>query len=237
MQDAYIYGGVRTRFGRHAGALARVRPDDLIGDTIKALVARGPFRAEDIEDVVIGCTNQAGEDSRNIGRRAALIAGLPVEVPGITVNRLCASGLAAVLDAARAASCGQGDVFIAGGVESMSRAPFVMGKAEEPFQRRVSVFDSTLGTRFPNPRTTRQYGDHAMAQTAEEVGHDLGIGRSESDRFALASQLKYARAKAECFYKGELTVEDAPHNAECTMHNAQCRMRTDRRRASSLSDE
>jgi acetyl-CoA C-acetyltransferase len=217
MQDAYIYGGVRTPFGRHGGALARVRPDDLIGDTITALVARGPFRAEDIEDVVIGCTNQAGEDSRNVARRAALIAGLPVEVPGITVNRLCASGLAAVLDAARAASCGQGEIFIAGGVESMSRAPFVMGKAEEPFQRQVTVFDTTLGSRFPNPRTTRQYGDHAMAETAEEVGKDLGIGRAASDQFALASQLKYARAKADCFYKDELcAVEVAGPKGQLT---------------------
>jgi acetyl-CoA C-acetyltransferase len=210
MLDTYVYDGIRTPFGRHAGVLAAVRPDDLMGDTIAALLARGPFKGEAVEDVVIGCTNQAGEDSRNVARRAALRAGLPVEVAGITVNRLCASGLAAVLDAARAGACGQGDLFVAGGVESMSRAPFVMGKAERPYHRQLNVFDSTIGSRFPNPAVTKRYGDDSMPETADTIGRDLGIGREESDRFALASQEKYAKAKAECFYKDELRPVEVP---------------------------
>ncbi len=210
MLDTYVYDGIRTPFGRHAGVLAAVRPDDLMGDTIAALLARGPFTGEAVEDVVIGCTNQAGEDSRNVARRAALRAGLPVEVAGITVNRLCASGLAAVLDAARAGACGQGDLFVAGGVESMSRAPFVMGKAERPYHRQLNAFDSTIGSRFPNPAVKKRYGDDAMPETADTLGRDLGIGREESDHFALASQEKYAKAKAECFYKDELRPVEVP---------------------------
>ena len=204
MIEAFIYDGIRTPFGRHAGALAPVRPDDLLASSIKTLIDRSPFNGEDVEDVIAGCTNQAGEDSRNVARRAGLLAGLPVEVAGITVNRLCASGLAAVMDAARAIAVGQGDLFIACGVESMSRAPFVMGKSARPYGRQVQVFDSTLGSRFSNPRQIALYGDHAMPETAEEVGKDLGIGRDESDRFALASQQKYAKAQKECFYKDEL---------------------------------
>jgi acetyl-CoA C-acetyltransferase len=133
MLDAYLYHGLRTPFGRHAGALAAVRPDDLLGGVIRALLARSAIPAEAIEDVIAGCTNQAGEDSRNVARHAALLAGLPPSVPGVTVNRLCGSGLAALLDAARAASTGQGDLFVAGGVESMSRAPFVQAKAESAY--------------------------------------------------------------------------------------------------------
>ena len=204
MIDAFIYDGIRTPFGRHARDLAPVRPDDLLATSIKTLVDRSPFPAAGIEDVIAGCTNQAGEDSRNVARRAALLAGLPVEVAGITVNRLCASGLAAVVDASRAIAVGQGDVFIAGGVESMSRAPFVMAKSERAYGHKLQVFDTTLGSRFTNPRQRALYGDHAMPETAEEVGKDLGIGRDESDRFALASQQKYARAKESCFYKDEL---------------------------------
>ena len=202
--DAYIYDGIRTPFGRHAGTLASVRPDDLLGDLVAALVDRSPFADADFEDLIAGCANQGGEDCRNVGRRASLLAGLPVEVAGMTVNRLCASGLAAVLDASRAIACGQGDLFIAGGVESMSRAPFVMGKAERAYGRQLTVFDSTLGSRFANPRTTTQYGDHAMPETAEEIAKDLDISRDASDRFALASQEKYAAAKTEGFFAGEL---------------------------------
>ena len=167
-----------------------MRPDDLLGDLVAALVDRSPFADADFEDLIAGCANQGGEDCRNVGRRASLLAGLPVEVAGMTVNRLCASGLAAVLDASRAIACGQGDLFIAGGVESMSRAPFVMGKAERAYGRQLTVFDSTLGSRFANPRTTTQYGDHAMPETAEEIAKDLDISRDASDRFALASQEK-----------------------------------------------
>ena len=210
MTDAFIYDGVRTPFGRHAGALAPVRPDDLLAGPIATLMARSPFRPEDVEDVVAGCTNQAGEDCRNVARRAGLLAGLPVEVAGMTVNRLCASGLAAVVDAARAVACGQGDLFIAGGVESMSRAPFVMAKSERAFGRRLTVHDSTLGSRFSNPRTTAQYGDHAMPETADNIAADLGITRADSDRFALASQQRFARARAACFYKDELDPVTVP---------------------------
>ena len=210
MTDAFIYDGVRTPFGRHAGALASVRPDDLLAGPIATLMARSPFRPEDVEDVIAGCTNQAGEDCRNVARRAGLLAGLPVEVAGMTVNRLCASGLAAVVDASRAVACGQGDLFIAGGVESMSRAPFVMAKSERAFGRQLTVHDSTLGSRFSNPRTTAQYGDHAMPVTADNVAADLGITRADSDRFALASQQRFARAKAECFYSDELDPVTVP---------------------------
>ncbi len=204
MIDAFIYDGLRTPFGRHAGALAPVRPDDLLGDLVGALVERSPFPADRFEDVIAGCTNQAGEDCRNVARRAGLLGGLPVEVAGMTVNRLCASGLAAVVDASRAVACGQGDLFVAGGVESMSRAPFVMAKAERAYGRQLTTFDTTLGSRFPNRRATAAFGDHAMHETAEEVAKDLGIGRDESDRFAARSQARYAQARSGCFYSGEL---------------------------------
>ena len=218
MIDAFIYDGLRTPFGRHAGALAPVRADDLLGDLVGALVQRGPFAADRFEDVIAGCTNQAGEDCRNVARRAGLLGGLPVEVAGMTVNRLCASGLAAVVDASRAVACGQGDLFVAGGVESMSRAPFVMAKAERAYGRQLTTFDTTLGSRFPNRRATAAFGDHAMFQTAEEVAKDLGIGRGESDRFAAGSQARYARAKSECFYSGEIhpVVVPGPKRGQTT---------------------
>jgi acetyl-CoA C-acetyltransferase len=182
-----------------------VRPDDLLAGVIKSLVARSPFAPEEFEDAVIGCTNQAGEDARNVARHAALVAGLPTTVAGLAVNRLCGSGLAAVIDAGRAVNTGQGALFIAGGVESMSRAPFVMAKNESAYGREVRVFDSTIGARFPNPRIGAQYGEDTMPQTADNVGRDLGIGREASDRFAAASQEKYAKAKAAGFYEGEIT--------------------------------
>ena len=171
-----------------------------------ALLARSRFAADSIEDVVIGCSNQAGEDSRNVARHAALLAGLPPRVPGITVNRLCGSGLAALLDAARAASTGQGEVFIAGGVESMSRAPFVLAKAEAAFAREVRMFDSTLGARFPNPVLERLYGRDSLAETADNIARDLGVGREASDRFAVRSQANYAAALAEGFFAAEVVA-------------------------------
>ncbi len=204
MLDAYIYDGLRTPIGRHAGALAPVRTDDLLAGVIKEVIGRNPFKKEDYEDTVIGCTNQAGEDARNVARHALLLAGLPVETAGLTVNRLCGSGLAAILDTARAASCGQGELFIAGGVESMSRAPFVMAKSESAYSRQVRVFDSTIGARFPNPKVEKAYGADSMAETADNVAREHGISREESDKFALASQQKYAKAKAEGFYDKEL---------------------------------
>lgn len=208
--SAYIYDGLRTPFGRHAGTLAPVRPDDLLAGVIRALLARGPFEPHEVEDVIAGCTNQAGEDSRNVARHAALLAGLPIEVSGLTVNRLCGSGLAAVLDAARAATLGQGDLFVAGGVESMSRAPFAMAKAESAYSREARLYDTTMGARFPNPRLIAGFGDDTMPETADNIASDLGIGRAPSDRFAVASQQKYAAALKAGFFSGELVPVELP---------------------------
>jgi len=204
MLDAYIYAGLRTPFGRQAGALAPVRPDDLVAAVIRKLVADSPFVADQIEDIVLGCACQAGEDSRNIARHAALLAGLPASIPGQTVNRLCSSGLAAVLDVARAISCGDGELYVAGGVESMSRAPFVVAKSESAFSRDFKVFDSAIGARFPNPAITKQYGGHTMPETADNVASDLGLSREECDRFASASQARFAAAQACGFMSGEI---------------------------------
>lgn len=204
MLDAYIYSGLRTPFGRQAGALASVRPDDLVAVIIKKLIEDNSFSTEQIEDVVLGCASQAGEDSRNIARHATLLAGLPFTIPGQTVNRLCGSGLAAVLDTARAITAGEGELYIAGGVESMSRAPFVVGKSERAYDRSFEVYDSSLGARFPNPEITRVYGNDTMPQTADIVAKGLGISREDSDKFALASQLKYVRAFQDGFFQGEI---------------------------------
>ena len=152
MLDAYIYDGIRSPIGRHAGKLAPVRPDDLAGEVIAEVVKRNGVQPGDISDVILGCVTQAGEDCRNVARFAALMAGLPPTTPGVTVNRLCASGLQAVTDAARAITCGEGELYIAGGVESMSRAPFVIGKSDSPWSRDVKMYDTTIGSRFTNPR-------------------------------------------------------------------------------------
>jgi len=181
-----------------------MRPDDLLAGVIRAVVARSPFKPEQFEDAVIGCTNQAGEDARNVARHAALLGGLPTTIGGLTVNRLCGSGLAAIADAGRATRCGEGALFIAGGVESMSRAPFVTAKSESPYAREVRVFDSTIGARFPNPRIGKIFGEDTMPETADNVGKDLAITREASDRFAAASQAKYAAAKAAGFFDGEI---------------------------------
>ena len=210
MLDAYVYDGLRTPIGRHAGALAPMRPDDLLAGVIKELIGRYSFKLGDYEDAIVGCTNQAGEDARNVARHAALLAGLPIETGGLTVNRLCGSGLAAMLDTARAASCGQGELFIAGGVESMSRAPFVMSKAESAYSRDTKIFDSTIGARFPNPRIAKGFGNDSMAETADNVAREHGITREQSDTFALASQEKYASAKAAGFYDKELLPVSVP---------------------------
>jgi 3-oxoadipyl-CoA thiolase len=210
MLDAYIYSGLRTPFGRHAGKLAALRPDDLVAHVMAAVVKGSPFPVNAIEDVILGCTNQAGEDSRNVARNAALAAGFPVEVPGQTVNRLCASGLAAVLDAARAVSAGEGELYLAGGVESMSRAPFVVAKAESAYQREMRVYDSTLGARFPNPRITERYGFDTMPETGDNVAKQFGITREACDVFAAASQAKYARAKKDGFFLAEILAVSVP---------------------------
>jgi acetyl-CoA C-acetyltransferase len=214
MLDAYLYDGLRTPIGRHAGKLAPVRPDDLAAEVLKEVVARNKVDPAEIGDVVLGCVNQAGEDSRNVARFAALLSGLPPTTPGVTVNRLCASGLQAVVDAARAVSCGEGDLYLAGGVESMSRAPYVFSKADSPYSREVKMFDTTIGSRFPNPKVVKQFGNHTMPETGDNVAKDFGITREQADEFALASQQKYAKAEAEGFYKGEIHAIVIPSKKE-----------------------
>ncbi|PCC99022.1 3-oxoadipyl-CoA thiolase [Halopseudomonas pelagia] len=201
---AYIYDGLRSPFGRHAGALASVRPDDLLAEVMRALVARNGFEGQDYEDVIMGCTNQAGEDARNIARHAGLLAGLPQEVAGVTVNRLCGSGLAAILDASRAVKTGEGELFVAGGAESMSRAPFVIAKSESAYSRDFRAFDSTIGARFPNPKVEDEYGDDTMPQTADNVAADLGITREQADTYAARSQALYEAARADGFFAEEI---------------------------------
>ncbi|OBY60522.1 3-oxoadipyl-CoA thiolase [Pseudomonas sp. AU12215] len=210
MLNAYIYAGLRTPFGRHGGALAPVRPDDLIAQVIRELLASAKVPGEAIEDVILGNTNQAGEDSRNIARHAALLAGLPVTVPGQTVNRLCASGLAAVIDAARAVTCGEGELFVAGGVESMSRAPFVMAKAEAAYSRDLTVFDSTIGARFPNPKIVAGFGNDSMPETGDNVAREFGISREQADRFAARSQANFEAARQAGFFAGEILPVSVP---------------------------
>jgi 3-oxoadipyl-CoA thiolase len=219
MLEAFLYDGLRTPIGRHAGKLAPVRPDDLAAEVIKEVVARNRIEPREISDVVMGCVTQAGEDCRNVARFAALLAGLPANTPGVTVNRLCASGLQAVVDASRAITCGEGDMYIAGGVESMSRAPYVLAKSDSPYSRDVKMYDTTIGSRFPNPKFAKQFGDHSMPQTGDNVAKEFGITREQADEFAFASQQKYAKAEAEGFYKGEIHAvaipakkKDAPPN-------------------------
>ena len=182
MLDAYIYNGLRTPFGRHAGKLASVRPDDLVGGVMNAVIAASPFKAEQIEDVILGCVNQAGEDSRNVARNALLAAGLPYSVGGQTVNRLCASGLAAIIESARAVTCKEGELYLAGGVESMSRAPFVMLKSESPYAREFKMADTTIGARFPNPKLVKQYGNDSMPETGDNVAKEFSITRDQHPR-------------------------------------------------------
>lgn len=204
MLNAYIYDGLRSPFGRHAGELASIRPDDLAATVIQKLLEKTGVPGADIEDVILGDTNQAGEDSRNVARNALLLAGLPVTVPGQTVNRLCASGLGAVIDSARAITCGEGELYIAGGVESMSRAPFVMGKAENAYSRDAKIYDTTIGSRFPNKKIIAQYGGHSMPETGDNVAADFGISREQADLFAAQSQAKYQKAKEEGFFADEI---------------------------------
>lgn len=205
MLDAYIYHGLRTPFGRHAGGLASVRPDDLMAGVIRKVVADSGVPPASIEDVIVGCGNQAGEDSRCVGRHAALLAGLPVDVGGLAVQRNCGSGLSAIIAASHALTCGEGDIMVAGGVESMSRAPFVMGKAPAAYSRQMQIFDSAVGARFPNPRIEQEYGDDTMPQTADNLAERHGIDREACDAYALASQQRYAAAREAGFFDGEIT--------------------------------
>src|ERR1700694_425317 len=216
MLEAFIYDGLRTPIGRHAGKLARVRPDDLAAEVIREVVTLNAIEPREISDVVLGCVNQAGEDNRNVARFAALLSGLPPTTPGVTVNRLCASGLQAVIDSARAITVGEGDLYIAGGVESMSRAPYVMGKSDSPYSRDVKLYDTTIGTRFPNAKFIKQFGDHSMPQTGDNVAKDFGITRSQADEFALASQQKYAAAEKEGFFQGEIHAITLPSRKKDT---------------------
>ncbi len=205
MQTAYVIDAIRTPIGKYGGALSSIRPDDLLAMVIRTLVSRNPsIDVNAIEDVIAGAANQSGEDNRNVARMAALLAGLPVTVSGNTVNRLCASGLQAIMDAARAIMCGDGDLFIAAGVESMSRAPFVMPKATTAFSREAQIFDTTMGWRFINKNLSALHHPFSMGETAENVARQWNISRHAQDEFALASQDKYARAYAENKFVDEI---------------------------------
>jgi acetyl-CoA C-acetyltransferase len=192
---AYIYDTARSAFGTLGGGLSSVRPDDLLASIIRELVGRNGFDLKEYEDVIAGNTNQAGEDSRNVARFAGLLAGLPISTGGITVNRLCGSSMAAALDAARAVRCNEGELFIAGGVESMSRAPLVLSKATSAFDRGQQLADTTMGARFTNPKISHAFGEHTMPQTADNIASDLGINRGQCDVFSARSQTNYQAAK------------------------------------------
>jgi acetyl-CoA C-acetyltransferase len=211
MIDAFICDAIRTPIGRYGGALKDVRADDLGAIPLRDLMKRNPavdWRA--VDDVVYGCANQAGEDNRNVARMSALLAGLPQEVPGTTVNRLCGSGMDAVGIAARAIRAGETQLMIAGGVESMTRAPFVMGKADSAFSRNAHIYDTTIGWRFPNKLMKQLYGTDAMPETAENVAVDYGVSREDQDRFALASQQKTARAQRDGLFVDEIVPVTIP---------------------------
>jgi acetyl-CoA C-acetyltransferase len=205
MKKAFIVDILRTPIGKYGGALASVRPDDLAALTIKKLIDRNPsIETNAIEDVIFGAANQAGEDNRNVARMALLLAGLPVDVGGVTVNRLCASGLQAIMDASRAVMIGEGDLYIAGGVESMSRAPYVMPKSQQAFARNPEVFDTTMGWRFVNPKLSKLHQPFSMGETAENVARKWKISRQEQDEFALQSQQRYHLANEQGKFKEEL---------------------------------
>ena len=198
MKPVYIIDVLRTPIGKYGGKLSTVRPDDLLALCIKSLLDRNKnVPAEKIEDVIAGAANQSGEDNRNVARMAGLLAGLPVTIPGSTVNRLCASGLQAIMDGGRQIATGDAELIIACGVESMSRAPFVMPKSAQPFSRNAEVYDTTMGWRFVNEKLSAMYHPFTMGETAENVATKWKISREEQDEFALASQLKYAKAKKE----------------------------------------
>src|ERR687885_927018 len=209
MSRAVILSAVRTPVGRYGGALADVRPDDLAATAIAAAVDRANVPADEIEDVWFGCANQAGEDNRNVARMAALLAGLPDSVAGVTVNRLCASGLSAVVAACHAVAAGDGELFVAGGVESMSRAPLAMAKPERAFPRgNQTVWDTTLGWRFPNPRMEEMFPLESMGETGENVAERWSVSREEQDAFALRSQRRWATAHDAGRFDDELVAVD-----------------------------
>lgn len=206
MNAVYVIDAVRTPIGKYGGALSTIRPDDLLAHVIKAILQRnGSIDVNAIEDIIAGDANQAGEDNRNVARMAALLAGLPVTVPGNTVNRLCASGLQAIIDASRAIMCGDGEMYISGGVESMTRAPFVLAKSSGAWNRTPEIHDSTIGWRFANKKLTDKYYPYSMGETAENVAKQWKIGRQSQDEFALASQEKYFRALENGTWNDEIT--------------------------------
>lgn len=215
METCYIIDAVRTPIGRYGGKLSTVRPDDLLALVIKALVERNPtIDTSLIEDVIAGAANQSGEDNRDVARMAALLAGLPITVAGNTVNRLCASGLQAIMDAARAIQCGEGLFYIAGGVESMTRAPFVTAKSDGAFSRKVETYDTTIGWRFTNKKLAALYHPYSMGETAENVAKQWNISREMQDEFALQSQLKYAKAHAAKAFDKEIIPVEITENKE-----------------------
>ncbi|MDC4265439.1 3-oxoadipyl-CoA thiolase [Acinetobacter baumannii] len=211
LKNAYIIDAIRTPFGRYAGGLAPVRADDLGAVPIKALMQRNPnVDWEQVDDVIYGCANQAGEDNRNVGRMSALLAGLPYQVPATTINRLCGSSLDAIAIAARAIKAGEANLVIAGGVESMSRAPYVMGKSDSAFGRSQKIEDTTMGWRFINPKLKELYGVDTMPQTAENVAEQFNINRADQDQFALVSQQRTASAQAKGFFSKEIVAVEIP---------------------------
>ncbi|MDV7523194.1 3-oxoadipyl-CoA thiolase [Acinetobacter baumannii] len=211
MKNAYIIDAIRTPFGRYAGGLAPVRADDLGAVPIKALMQRNPsVDWEQVDDVIYGCANQAGEDNRNVGRMSALLAGLPYQVPATTINRLCGSSLDAIAIAARAIKAGETNLVIAGGVESMSRAPYVMGKSDSAFGRSRKIEDTTMGWRFINPKLKELYGVDTMPQTAENVAEQFNVNRADQDQFALVSQQRTASAQAKGFFSKEIVAVEIP---------------------------
>ena len=211
MTEAFICDAVRTPIGRYGGALSSVRTDDLAALPLAGLLSRNPgLEPAGVDEVVLGCANQAGEDNRNVARMAALLAGLPVTVPGVTVNRLCGSGLDAVAIGARAVRTGEAQLVLAGGVESMSRAPFVMPKADSAFSRAAEIFDTTIGWRFVNPRLKSLYGVDSMPETGENVAADFGISRADQDQFAVRSQQRTGAAQARGFFASQLIPVEIP---------------------------
>jgi 3-oxoadipyl-CoA thiolase len=216
METVYVVDALRTAVGRYGGALSTIRPDDLLARVIEVLVQRnGKIDVNEIEDVIAGDANQAGEDNRNVARMSALLAGLPVSVAGSTVNRLCASGLQAIMDASRAIMCGDGNIYLAGGVESMTRAPFVMGKTDAAFSRKSEIYDSTIGWRFPNKKLSDKYYPYSMGETAENVAKQWKISRHAQDEFAFESQQKYFAALSAGKWKDEIIpVEITLNNTE-----------------------
>ncbi|PRO38153.1 3-oxoadipyl-CoA thiolase [Acinetobacter baumannii] len=211
MKNAYIIDAIRTPFGRYAGGLAPVRADDLGAVPIKALMQRNPsVDWEQVDDVIYGCANQAGEDNRNVGRMSALLAGLPYQVPATTITRLCGSSLDAIAIAARAIKAGEANLVIAGGVESMSRAPYVMGKSDNAFGRSQKIEDTTMGWRFINPKLKELYGVDTMPQTAENVAEQFNVNRADQDQFALVSQQRTASAQAKGFFSKEIVAVEIP---------------------------